>query len=325
MYKDSITEMRTEMQKKGLDIDYDLYNDIMTNDKTHQKIYEDAKKDIREHLISFLNLPIDYTNIIEPSVPVQNITNNHMTANRIMYAYEVANKYYTLSKSSDNFKHFFEWKKQLADISGLGINSDKFYKLLLFLKQACNVAFSGKTTYSTDIILYTLNKNLQDDQIPKTPLFFQITDKDKSLSMYVPNSSNLSPEDEAITDNRRRYLQEDVSKQNKTKHQGISLNLNNSERVNYEDPPAVDTTFDTSKAIVMSLVLLILVTIFVCIIILIMWSLWPFVATLLNMFTRGSIYAVLFISDLFRGRYAPSQLNVKMARMETAFLMKQNI
>lgn len=344
MYKDSIIEMRIEMKSKGLDIDYDLYNDIMNNSSTHENIYEDAKKDIREHVRNLLNVPIDYTNIMEPSKSVQDITNGVMTKKRISYAYDVAEKYYNLTRSPETFKELFEWKKTLADICGFGVNSDKFYKVLLYLKQACNVAFGGKSYYSTNVILYNLNLKLEDGQKIKPPLFFEITEKDVSLALYTAsdsfdtsnclnssdssnclNSSNIYQD--GINNIRQKFLEEELSAQHKITNQGIPLNTDYDDPNKYKDDELdnVDTLFDMPKAIAMFLVFAILMVIFLSVITMIIISLWPFVAMVINIHVSSAIYSVLYISDIFRGKYEPSSLNVKMARIQMGFLNKQTV
>ena len=338
MYKDSIIEMRIEMKSKGLEIDYDLYNDIMSNTLTHNNIYEDAKKDIREHLRNLLNVPIDYTNIMEPSKLVQDVTNSSMTQKRISYAYDVAEKYYNLTRSADTFKELFEWKKNLADICGFGVNSDKFYKILLYLKQACNVAFGGKSYYSTNVILYNLNLNLEDGQKIKPPLFFEITEKDISLALYSVsdsfnssnclNSSNCSNIDkDSIDDIRHRFLAEDLSAQQEITHQGIPLNPDHDDPTKYSNDgnDDTDTLFDTPKAIAMFLVFAILMVILFSAITMILISLWPIVGTIINIQVNGAVYAVLFISDMFRGKYTASSADVNMKRIQMSFLNKQTV
>jgi hypothetical protein len=344
MYKDSIIEMRIEMKSKGLEIDYDLYNDIMNNTSTHNNIYEDAKKDIREHLRNLLKVPIDYTNIMEPSKFVQDVTNSSMTQKRISYAYDVAEKYYNLTRSADTFKELFEWKKNLADICGFGVNSDKFYKVLLYLKQACNVAFGGKSYYSTNVILYNLNLNLEDGQKIKPPLLFEITEKDVSLASYVvsdsfnssnclnsSNSSNCSNINQdgtnSIDDIRRKFLAQDLSAQQQITHQGIQLNPDHDDPAKYsnDENDSTDTLFDTPKAIAMFLVFAILMVILFSAITMILIAFWPIVGKVINMQVNGAVYAVNVISDMFRGKYTASSADIKSKRIQMSFLNNQTV
>jgi hypothetical protein len=99
----------------------------------------------------------------------------------------------------------------------------------------------------------------------------------------------------------------------------------------YEDPNKyketeddnTGTLFDTPKAIAMFLVFAILMVIFSTAIAMVVISLWPIVGTIINIHITSAIYAVLFISDMFRGKYEPSTLEGRIARIQLDFLNRQ--
>lgn len=323
-----------ELQKSALNnitIDNELFQNIKDS-KTQDKIYENIKYSIKLAIENLFKLPFDENNIIPPASHIQSISNNLMTKDRIEDAYEIAKKYYLL-ENGDNEEEFIKWKEQLSDISGFDIYSPKFYKQLLILKKACNVAFDNNSQYSKDIILYNLNYNSE----AKPPINFEIKSKDVILSI-----SNNSAENNEINnkdlDKQKYFIQQEIEKrkliENKVKDSKLKVLLADRSKdiSKYSQTKLEETTTTCSnkkkelniiKFMIMFFIIFVLSVFFIFLLGLILAILWKPVTEILNSIILATYFIIYYIADLFKGKYKPYTFDRDVVQKQLDFLYKK--
>lgn len=334
-HKEVLTNERNKLKNKGeLTMDFELYNNILTNQVTQDNIYNVIKEDLRPLIRKLLSYPIDESNIIPPDPDIQTRSAELMTKENIADAYDIAKTFYELSTTPDKTKEFFEWKKKLAEISGFNMTDEKFFKQLLLLKKACNVAFDNKTSYSKDKILYVVNQDPEPSDPVRNPIVFDITNKDITLAISSNSSENSDKAEsilasENVSERRAQILQEEDKIQSEINDSGLELNLDTPDPTKYDqvhkdhEESQPQPTMDKQK-IFMVTVFTIVITIFIiALLIIIARALWPYVSGFLNNVISGFIYMIYYTRDMFRGKYSPSRLNFEVLELQRSFLIKK--
>lgn len=319
---------------ENITTDFELSDNLMNDEETKTNIYNNIKADLRYYIGQLFRVPFNETNILPPSFSVQNISNRLMTRDRVIDAYEIAKNFYRLSTGTDTetLKLFGEWKKSLVDVCGFGINDTKFYKQLLILKKACNVAFDKTTSYSNDLIFNTLNKDV-DDKSEKLydKIEFKITKTDVVLSMRSDSldgdadTSNIVKEQEELI---RKEMDAAIVLQEKD---NIKLNISKTDPNLYEtdtllkprkkaDEFESKTLVDKKKFIICIMLYIVVIVYILALVFLIALMFWTPVASFVNEIFIGFVYYIYIIADLFRGRYQPSTLTIKMLQLQKRFL-----
>jgi hypothetical protein len=318
-------------ESSEITVDPFLYSNFMNQD-TLDLIYDDIKIDVRKHIHTLLNMPFDDENIKEPIIDVNSIPINKVDKQAIKDAYEIAEKFYTYSTSHpDKFKI---WKTQLNDISGYGQNSPKFHKQLLILKAACNVAFSGKSKYSTDYILYTLNAqdpndpNYSSTEQGKPSIVFEITEEDK-IKAISPNNAENTPtaikkiSDPVVQEKQRRSMEVAAEEIRKDSEGDIHLNDE------VEDPHKYDSVMqnelsknestENMKTFVLVSLFIILFIVFTSILYIISQALWEPIATILNNMVLGCYQLLFWLQNLFDGK-SVDMADLNLVKLQMGFL-----
>lgn len=328
---ESVMSFTRSSNLENISVDFDLFNNIINDEETKNNIYDGIKTDLRYNIKQLFKVPFNETNIVPPYGSVQRISNKMMRRDRIIDAYEIAENLERMISSNDpeTMKEYVEWKKSLADISGFGINDTKFYKQILILKRACNVAFDRTTQYSRDVILYTLNKDLDDkNDKPYKPIKCELTDNDIILSMRPDtdddmNSSNLSKKQEDL------IADENTQETLLDKDDQVDLNINKTDADMFETDELIKPRDDKkdsksmariTKMIVCTVLFLIVLFYILAVIFLLMYLFWTPVAMLLNEVVMGFIYFLYVVADLFRGRYTPSTVNSNILQLQRKFI-----
>lgn len=171
-----------------------LNNDLILNENVYNYIHDTnntkdqdpirkniaiAKTEMNKAIINLFKIPFDYKNITVPDNNVIKISTPIITKSRILEAYNICKYFHEISNDSSKVKEYKEFKNSLLEINGFASKPYQFKKLLLILKQACNITFNGKSDYSKNYILYTLNKNKEDNEVGYSPIEFIITDIEK--------------------------------------------------------------------------------------------------------------------------------------------------
>lgn len=335
MHQTIMTYTRSEINKKGdLTMDYELYNNILTNERTRDNIFQDIRKDLKHHIQKLLSLPFDDTNIIPPNPNIQSLSANIMTKDRMVDAYEIAKKFHELSTNPDKTKEYYQWKKELTNINGFGLNDDKFFKQLLILKKACNVAFDNKTSYSKNTILYILNKDLLPTDPERNPIRFTITERDTILAVSSNSSQNtdknqtISTSKDIVNKKFGLLYEENLPA---IDNSGLDVNLQGIDPSKYDlDNKKYNASeqddkkyYDKQKLLMIIIFVAILSVFFVTIIVILCYVMWPFVSVFINNLILGFIYMIYYIRDMFRGKYSPSRLNVEILDLQLSFLSKK--
>ncbi len=305
-------------------IDPILY-DNLKDPKTLDNIYDDMKMDIRKHIQTLLNMPFDDESIKEPIVDVSSIPVNKVDKQAIEDAYEIAQMF---TADADKFK---KWKTQLNDISGFGQNSQKFHKQLLILKAACNVAFSGKTKYSSDYILYILNAqdpndpNYSPTKTGRSAIVLQITEDDK-LKAISPNDAENTPgaikkiSDPVVQQKQRRSMK--IAEEETRKDSEGDIQLND----NVEDPQKYDVIIEkeseyseSMKTFVLVSLFIVLFIIFTSILYIISQVLWGPIANITNNILLGLYQLLFWLQDFFHGKSVKTA-DLNLLKLQMGFL-----
>lgn len=318
MYKQNILKTRNNTNDISLDID--ILGDLLNNEKSQNKIFEDVKKDLNHHINQLLSLPFDETNIIPPTDKKHQLL---FDIEKIEIAYNIAQNFRKVL-NDDNLENFQNFKKELCLINGLQVSDNKLFKQLLVLKKACNVAFDNKTSYSSDVILYTLNKNKNENDI-KQPIIFEITDDDIVLSLS-DNSAERTRRDEIVS------LQSDIKEKKKnikdkidfTKEdikQSFEFVSNEYDETNDQMLQSVSVKkswFYDPITYISGFFLMIFIVIGIYLIYLISNMFWTPIATIINNIIL-SYYSIIFtINDLLSN--GPSTYHLKMNELQQSFL-----
>jgi hypothetical protein len=181
------------------DFDKELYEHISTNVDTQNNIYNSAKINIKAYIDEFLLLPIDEKHIIEPSDDIAKISNVLMDKPTLTYAYDMCKKMHDILNNDIEYNN---WKRKLLEVTEYtDFNDWRLNKQIVFLKKASNILFNGKSNYSTDIVLYTLNKN---SDIIRNAFEFDLNFKNEIKQCYSQNSaynsSDVGKEEVKITE-----------------------------------------------------------------------------------------------------------------------------
>lgn len=308
---------------ENITTDFELCDNLLNDEGTRKNIYDNIKGDLRYNIGKLFKVPFDDTNILPPSFSVQNISNKFMTRDRVIDAYEIAEELYRLSSATDTetMKLYVEWKKNLVDISGFGINDTKFYKQLLILKKACNVAFDRTSAYSNDLIFNTLNKDNEKDDRVYAKIEFKLTDADVVLS-------KRSGEDLLDVEKEQADLieKEKAGALALSEKDNVKLNLNKTDANRYETDELLNPKkkaspgIDKKKIIICAMLYMIVLVYIMAIFFLVAMMFWTPVSSVINEILIGFIYYIYIIADMFRGRYEPSTVQMKMFQLQRRFI-----
>jgi hypothetical protein len=179
--------------KTNFDIDIEIYNNVLEDKDTQNNIYIAAKNDIKKYRDEFILLPIDSTNIVIPSDDVKQISNNFMDKSILMFAYDMCKKIYDDLKDGLAYN---KWKIELLYVNGYTDLYDwRLNKQIVLFKKASNILFNGKSDYSKNSVLYTLNYNSDTIRIP---FEFDLNHSDELQLSYSPNPAYNGSESEKL-------------------------------------------------------------------------------------------------------------------------------
>ena len=320
IYKQNVIKTRNNTNDISLDID--VLGDLLNNEKSKIKIFEDIKQDMNYHINQLLSLPFDETNIIPPTDEKQQLI---FDVEKIEIAYKIAKNFHdVLRNNKTNPENFQNFKKNLCSINGLQMNENKFFKQLLVLKRACNVVFDNKSKYSSDVILYTLNKNKKENEV-KPPLVFEITDDDIILSLSN-NTAERTRRDETVSSqsdiedrkkqvkNENDYTKEDI----KQSFEFVSNEYDEKNDSLLQEVTVKKSWFYDPITYISGFFLIIFIVLGVYILYLVSNMFWNPISTILNNIIL-SYYSIIFrINDLLSG--GPSTYHLKMNELQQGFL-----
>lgn len=337
-HKRIITQTRAVLNKKGdMTMNFELYNNILTNQVTQDNIYSSIKEDLKQHIRKLLSFPFDQNNIIVPDPDIQTLSSYLMTKENIADAYDIAKNFYDLSTSPDKKIDYDQWKKKLAEISGFSVNDSKFYKQLLILKKACNVTFDGTTSYSKDVVLYVANQDPEPIDPVRNPIKFDITDEDITLAISSNSSENSDRASDllsssVVSERRAQLLSEETKKQSEIDDSGLALNLEGTDPSKYDKIQQENvgnnennekSSMNWQKTLMVTAFTIIISIFLITLLIIVAKALWPYVSGFLNNVISGFIYIIYYTRDMFRGKYSPSKLNYEILDLQRSFLVKK--
>tara|TARA_Y100000389_G_scaffold13821_1_gene12276 strand:- start:10386 stop:12374 length:1989 start_codon:yes stop_codon:yes gene_type:complete len=251
----NIVDSLIDKYNKRLDKDYEyeINNEILNEIKnidTSNIIFDNMKNDLKKAIYNIVTEPISHLNIIPPIDNINNINYNPIS---VYTNKDILIKAYNISKKLseyliyDNLKDkFYDWKKELAIVNDLDINSWKFNKLLLILQACCKCCFGYqnkkdiKYKYFELYNNYIINKisKYNDDNITYNRIQFPNYTKEQLLkSIDTKNSFNNF---------NKAELDEIIL--NKIKDFQLSVNSNNvQEDSNYKSFNTCDIEFKNHK------------------------------------------------------------------------------
>ena len=199
-YKFILNDIKVLIENNNLELDSQTYENLYSDDTTFDKIYTDINIDIKKNIEAFLKLPIDINNILVPDYNTFEASKSIIYKSRIEKAYEICKNLYNMTSDSNKSLEYLNWRKKLAETSDNDISTPLFKKRLALLKKACNVTFDGKSEYSKDYILYTLNKDISINEVGNLPIELDIslldTQYNLTLNTDTPAASSTSPHHE---------------------------------------------------------------------------------------------------------------------------------
>ena len=318
IYKQNI--LKTRNNSNDISLDIDILGDLLNNEKSQNKIFEDVRKDLNYHINQLLALPFDETNIIPPTDKKHELL---FDIEKIEIAYNIAKKFHNVLKE-ENPEIFQNFKKNLCSINGLQVSDNKLFKQLLILKKACNVAFDNKTSYSSDIILYTLNKNKNENET-KQPISFEITDDDIVLSLSE-NSAERTTRDEIVSlqsDIRKKkqiikdkidFTKEDI----KQSFEFVSNEYDEKSDEVLQSVSVKKSWFYDPMTYISGFFLMIFIILGIYLIYLISNMFWTPITTIINKIILSYYSTIFTINDLLSG--GPPTYHLKMNELQQGFL-----
>ena len=318
MYKQNVMKTRAKTDKISLDID--ILGDLLNNKNTQNKIFEDVKKDLKYNITQLLSLPFDETNINAPSDEKHQ---RMFDVEKIEIAYNIAKKFHDMLRD-ENQENFNNYKKQLCLVNGLNLQDNKLFKQLLVLKKACNVVFDNKSAYSSDMILYTLNKNRQENDV-KQPIVFEITDDDIIVSLSANNAERTSRDEKyssrsGIEDIKRNALNKfDFSKEDQQRSFEFVENKYDEDNDHVLQKVKVKQSWFYDPITLISGFFLIIFIIFgVYILYLVANMFWGPMSSIVNNIIVSYYSMIFWINDLMSG--GPPKYYLKMNELQHGFL-----
>lgn len=202
-----LEDVKSTILNNDLILNENVYNYIHDTNNTNgqdpiRKNIAIAKTEMNKAIINLFKIPFDYKNITVPDNNVIKISTPIITKSRILEAYNICKYFHEISNDSSKVKEYKEFKDSLLEINGFASKPYQFKKLLLILKQACNITFNGKSDYSKNYILFTLNKNKEENELGYPPIEFIISDIEKQYnneySTPIGNKKYANPAAAAI-------------------------------------------------------------------------------------------------------------------------------
>lgn len=324
--------MQTSNLEKNKDIYIDniLHSYITKDPKALKNIYIDIKTDLRFNINNLLQLPFDEKNIVAPFFKPERIPVNPITKSRILDAYNIAQTFYALSTTKDP-TNYNKWKEQLLDINGYKMQDNKFYKQLLILKAACNIAFGGNNLansndkmYSEDYILYMLNEGAGDKDV-KPPIFFNISEEDKIAAISKNLAENAVSSDGKTMQKQTQIINNDRRQLAKINEDKIELTNPDYNVSKYDLEKPVDNSdkpksIFTFKNAVSAFIFILLMIVFGSVLYIIVSSLWTPISKLLNIIILALYKFNMIMADAFKGKYTASTLNRDIVELQQKFV-----
>ena len=192
-----LDDIKNVVLNNDLILDETVFDNIYNNDTTFDNIYNGKTDDhgiktvISNSIYELFKLPFDVENITVPDKNVLEVSKPIITKSKIQQAYNICKNYYDLSTDTKKIVDFNAWKNELALISSQNVNSVKFKKQLVILKQACNITFNGKSDYSKNYILYNLNKDIDINEVANPPIEFTITQQERQYNISDKNKQGI--------------------------------------------------------------------------------------------------------------------------------------
>ena len=196
-YKTTLNNAKKNIIANNLILDENVYSNLYNHTNSFDNLYNNntdpndrgIKHSIKNRITELFTIPFEVENIIVPDNNVIEASKPIITKEKIQQAYNICKKLYELSIDPKKQVQLNEWLDQLALVSEQGKTDNKFKKQLLILKKACNVTFDGKTPYSKDYILYTLNKDIDINEVPNPPIEFNLKLSHSLYARNVPEST----------------------------------------------------------------------------------------------------------------------------------------
>lgn len=172
----NIVDSLIDKYNKRLDKDYEyeINNEILNEIKnidTSNIIFDNMKNDLKKAIYNIVTEPISHLNIIPPIDNINNINYNPIS---VYTNKDILIKAYNISKKLseyliyDNLKdNFYDWKKELAIVNDLDINSWEFNKLLLILQACCKCCFGYQNKKDIKYKYFELYNNYIINKISK--------------------------------------------------------------------------------------------------------------------------------------------------------------
>jgi hypothetical protein len=145
-------------------IDSALRNIRDSNSIIWKSVKDDIHTYINELFKNIVNIDDEFIdlNITVPSNAMYDFMAKYITENMILYAYGIAKNINDLiTMDIDRYK---EWRNKLKMMSNL--SDKKFEVLMKVLKRACNICFNNESKFSTNFLLFTINKDKEGTYPP---------------------------------------------------------------------------------------------------------------------------------------------------------------
>lgn len=205
-YKFVLNDIKDVINNNNLELDTDTYNNLYTDDLTFDKIYTKISAEIKPYITSLINLPIDVDNILVPDFNTFEASKKIIYKSRIQQAYNICKNLYDLTSNPNKSLEYLKWRTELAKITDphADVNKATFKKQMAMLKKACNVTFDGKSEYSKDYILYSLNKDISINEVGNLPIELTLSSLDKQYNLIItrevllPQPSSKTPSENPI-------------------------------------------------------------------------------------------------------------------------------
>jgi len=309
MYNDSLSKVLSDNQTLFTIDEQDIIG-------SSNNIINNAETEINDYIKNFVSKDYDIQHIFEPYDYKIRLSSSPQD---IKYAYDTASKLYNTSDFHTNFITPFSTLEHL-----------KKNKQILMFKKACNVAFDGKSKYSKDIILYTLNKSMIAD-----PISFDITTSCEIIGAILPigqqdesNKFNTEWENQYLQTHKQDSGCVEITTTDGNFYQKVSTkveeegffsktlrSLFKGENSSYDW--VYDPTFYLKNA-----VNLIFVFIVITFFLILVQLFWPILSNLYNSIVLACYSALFYVQDKFNPNKAP-EYDKKMLILQNKYLDKK--
>ncbi len=321
------------------DYDYEINDDILNQIKendTSELLFNSIHNEIKTAILNIITEPISHLNIIPPVDNTQELNYNpekvYNTKHILIKAYNISKKLSDFLKYDNLKEKFYDWKKELAIVNNLDINSWEFNKLLLLLQACCKCCFgfqdkkdikykffqtynnyiiSNITKYNTEKTIYN---RLQYPNFNKEQLLKSIN-TDNALNNFNQKDLNdinlnkirdyqLNENSKIQTDDTNGYKLMNLFNTQFRNHKGEIINdvndCNINKSKNMVDINILDNTFSSNIIVYINfflLSLLMIIYLFLCYNLLILT--WKQFSNVINYILMGIIWIIATFIGIF--------------------------